>query len=146
MRLGARSVVEGPRAVLRGARAGALACGCGVLVLVAGCSEPASSQPSVASATRASRTATPSPTPDPVQTCISQVTYWVGEALRESPDQGLDYQEMGLSDATYQVVRSVTRELRRTGSSDPAEVVRLATAGCRALPTSTPTGDVGGWP
>ena len=142
MRPSAQRVVDGPRA----ARAGAHACAWGVLVLVAGCSEPATSGAAAASPTRASPTATPSPTPDPVQTCIRQVTYWVGQALRESPDQGLDYQEMGLSDATYQVVRSVTRELRRTGSSDPAAVARLATAGCRALPTSSPTGDEGGWP
>lgn len=80
---------------------------------------------------------------------MRQVTYWVGESLRAAPDQGFDYQHMGLSGATYDVVRAVTAEARAAGGDVDGLVGRRALEECRVLrgPGSSPTGGAGtGWP
>jgi hypothetical protein len=91
--------------------------------------------------------------PDPVQACVRQVTYWVGETLRDAPDQGFDYQHMGLSGATYEVVRDLVDEARERGGPDAATaglVAGRAEEECRVLKGSDATGSAdpggGGWP
>lgn len=88
-----------------------------------------------------------------MQACVRQVTYWVGETLRAAPDQGFDYQHMGLSGATYEVVRDLVDEARERGGPDAATaglVAGRAEEECRALKGSDATGTadpgVGGWP
>lgn len=80
--------------------------------------------------------------------CTRQVAFWVGETLRRSPDQGFDYQHMGLSGRTYDVVRSVTVKARAEGRSDPTWVVQQARSACReAIERQAPTApSSGGWP
>ena len=119
----------------------ALAAAC----LLAGC---ATAPPTVARTPSATSSPTPS-TPDPVQACVRQVTYWVGESLRAAPDQGFDYQHMGLSGATYDVVRALTAEARAAGGDPTSLVERRALEECRALkgPGAAPTDGAGtGWP
>jgi hypothetical protein len=135
------------------------------LAVLAACASPAGEDAAPVRAASSSRVASPvaSPTasPDPVAACARQVTYWVGESLRAAPDQGFDYQHMGLSGATYEVVRTVTAEARAAGGdmSDTSDtgspagtgalVARRALEECRALkgPGSTPTEGAGtGWP
>ena len=103
-------------------------------------------------ATAGSTRATPTASPDPVQACTRQVTYWVGESLRAAPDQGFDYQHMGLSGATYEVVRRLTAEARESSASAAdrdAAVLRRALEECRVLKgpsaSATPGGGTG-WP
>lgn len=93
-------------------------------------------------------TATASPSESPVDACTRQVSYWVGETLRLAPDQGFDYQHMGLSGRTYDVVRAVTAEARAAGRSDPGWVAERARAGCEEAIRATPdaTSTFGGWP
>ena len=84
----------------------------------------------------------------PVQACTRQVSYWVGETLRLAPDQGFDYQHMGLSGRTYEVVQTVTEQARAAGRSDPGWVAERARAGCEEAIGTSPdaTSTSGGWP
>ena len=116
-------------------------------VIVAGC---ATASPDAVSP--GSTRTTPTPSPDPVEACTRQVTYWVGESVRAAPDQGFDYQHMGLSGATYDVVRHLTTEARDAATSAAdldAFVARRALEECRVLKgpgASAPTGAGTGWP
>ena len=87
-------------------------------------------------------------TESPEAACTRQVSYWVGELLRQSPDQGFDYQHMGLSGRTYDVVRSVTAAARAAGRTDPTWVAEQAGSACRAAVAREPsaTSTSGGWP
>ncbi|WP_156911126.1 hypothetical protein [Arsenicicoccus bolidensis] len=81
--------------------------------------------------------------------CSRQVTYWVGQQLRRAPDQGFDYQEMGLSGRTYDVVRAVTSAARAARRSDDDWVAQRSRSACReavARWTSAPAPEGGGWP
>ena len=117
--------------------------------LLVGCGASPSAGTAGGAATSSPSATSPMPSPDPVQTCVRQVTYWVGESLRAAPDQGFDYQHMGLSGATYDVVRAVTREARAASGDVDALVARRALEACHALkgPGATPTDGAGtGWP
>ena len=96
----------------------------------------------------ATTTSITSATESPVQVCARQVSYWVGESLRLAPDQGFDYQHMGLSGRTYDVVRAVTAQARAAGRSDAGWVADRALEACeeaiRMSPDATSTS--GGWP
>ena len=123
-----------------------LASAAALIALVGGCAAPSSDDAATARATPS-----PSASPDPVQACTRQVTYWVGETLRAAPDQGFDYQHMGLSGATYEVVRRLTDEARAapgTQADREALVPRRALEECRVLNAAEPeTPDNGtGWP
>jgi len=86
---------------------------------------------------------------DPETACSRQVTYWVGQQLRRAPDQGFDYQEMGLSGRTYDVVRAVTSAARAARRSDDDWVAQRSRSACReavARWTSAPAPEGGGWP
>lgn len=128
----------------------ALLAGCtallaGCTALMAGC---ATAPPPTGREPAATSSPTPS-TPDPVEVCVRQVTYWVGETLRAAPDEGFDYQHMGLSGATYDVVRAVTAEARAASADVDALVARRALEECRVLRGSgatPPTDGSGGWP
>ena len=87
-------------------------------------------------------------TESPEAACTRQVSYWVGEILRQSPDQGFDYQHMGLSGRTYDVVRSVTAAARAAGRTDPTWVAQEAQSACRAATAAEPSAGstFGGWP
>ena len=114
---------------------------------LAGCAATSSE----AAPARSSR-ATPAASPDPVAACTHQVTYWVGESLRAAPDHGFDYQHMGLSGATYEVVRRLTAEAHESSapaSERDAAVHRRALEECRVLkgPGASATPGAGtGWP
>ncbi|MFQ6170872.1 hypothetical protein ACK8HX_04635 [Oryzobacter sp. R7] len=123
------------------------------LLLLTGCAtrgpEDATPGRAASSATAPTSGPTSSPAPDPVQACVRQVTYWVGESLRAAPDQGFDYQHMGLSGATYGVVRSLTAEARAATGDVDALVARRSLEECRTLrgSGSTAGSDPGtGWP
>ena len=120
------------------------------LALLAGCGATSSEGAAGGRTTSPSASeSSPAPSPDPVQACVRQVTYWVGESLRAAPDQGFDYQHMGRSGATYDVVRAVTREARAASGDVDALVARRALEACHALkgPGATPTDGAGtGWP
>ena len=79
---------------------------------------------------RAARAAAPGRSESPVQACTRQVGYWVGESLRLAPDQGFDYQHMGLSGRTYDVVQAVTAEARAAGRSEPDWVEQRVRTAC----------------
>lgn len=89
-----------------------------------------------------------SPSESPDVACTRQVSYWVGETLRLAPDQGFDYQHMGLSGWTYEVVRSVTARARAQGRSDTTWVAQQAESACREAIEQRPrvTSTSGGWP
>jgi len=80
----------------------------------------------------------PTPTAAPAlglaDRCTADVTFWVGRLLSSAPDPGLDYQEMGLVDATYNIVRAIVSEHSRRLSAvpqmDDAERARVASL-CR---------------
>ncbi|WP_392543835.1 hypothetical protein [Oryzobacter telluris] len=122
-----------------------LATAAALVALVGGCAAPSSEDAATAPAT-----ASPSASPDPVRACTRQVTYWVGETLRAAPDQGFDYQHMGLSGATYEVVRRLTDEARAalgTEADREALVARRALEECRLLEAAAPgPGNGTGWP
>jgi hypothetical protein len=99
--------------------------------------------------------ATPSKTPKTrVQSCIESVDYWAKEILKAGRDQGFDYQEMGLSDAQYRMVREVVDQAKPVRQRDGlaaalALVDKEAPRLCKAhyaTATATPTGGTGGWP
>ncbi len=121
------------------------------LALLAGCAT--TSEGGGSGAASSPPAASPTAGPDPVQVCVRQVAYWVGETLRAALDQGFDYQHMGLSGATYEVVRSLVAESRERGGLDAATPVLVATRAeeeCRALHGPAPSGSAdrgaGGWP
>ena len=94
-----------------------------------------------------SASTTTAATESPVEACARQVSYWVGESLRLAPDQGYDYQHMGLSGRTYDVVRAVTAEARAAGRSEPAWVAERASAACeQAIGDSPEATSTSGWP
>jgi hypothetical protein len=102
-----------------------------VLLLAAGCT---AAEPAAAPATTAL------PRPDPVAACVTQLTYWADAELRGAPDQGYDYQHMGLTADQKDALDAVVEAARRDG---PGVVERLIRDACTRLatgPTSGPWG------
>jgi hypothetical protein len=80
--------------------------------------------------------------------CVRHVEYWAGEKMANRPDQGFDYQEMGLVAGEYQVLADLVTA-HKTGSPglttltnlERATVVARCTAAygptARTLPSDT---------
>lgn len=102
--------------------------------------------------TRTTAGASPSssPTEDPLTSCIEQLVYWAGENLRRAPDQGYDYQHMGLTSDKYDELRKIqtaARALKVKGKLPATFVHDRSRAACiRILATPSPTNTAGGWP
>jgi len=103
-----------------------------VLLLAAGCS--AAAEPPAPPATTAP------PRPDPVAACVTQLTYWAGEQLRGAPDQGYDYQHMGLTADQNDALDAIVEVARRDGPGVVDGLVRDACTRLATGPTSGPWG------
>ena len=82
----------------------------------------------------AEASASPSASPtlaDPLTACTTQLTYWAGEILRGAPDQGGDYQHMGLTSTSYEELLALVAQ-RTTAAERVAGVA--GRAGSRRLP------------
>lgn len=78
--------------------------------------------------------------------CTTQVGYWV-ERLQDDPEHSYDYQEMGLSSVTYEVLE----EVRRAAGDRPRDtrwVQRRAATACadHAHDAVTNSSSRPGWP
>lgn len=78
--------------------------------------------------------------PDPVQVCTNQLTYWAGEQLRGAPDQGYDYQHMGLTSDQNDALDAVVAAARRDGPGVVDGLVRDACTRLSAGPVNGPWG------
>lgn len=91
-----------------------------------------------------------SPSEDPLTSCIGQLVYWAGENLRRAPDQGYDYQHMGLTAEKYDELRKIqttARALKAKGKLPTTFLQDQSRAAClRILATPAPTNTAGGWP
>jgi hypothetical protein len=123
--------------------------------LLAGCS--AQHAVSAASTSPSASSASPSPSPSGVSLvdeCASAISYWTGQALTPGPDQGYDYQEMGLSAAEYEILKAVillARPVARQSGVPAAQTFaqRTATPRCAAYLASAsaaPSASGKGWP
>ena len=127
-----------------GRRPGVAALACGAALLLAACGG-APPRPA-ALPTTSSRLRTPA------EACALQVGYWASELLDAKSDKGYDYQEMGLTDADYQLVLAITgqaRKVRRTAGRAEALafVKREAQRRCASRTATTcTTAAGGGWP
>ena len=85
--------------------------------------------------------------------CVRDVTFWTNHLLAGDGDPALDYQELGLSGSTYEMVRALVQAHRSVGlprqAMSPAEQGRAA-ALCLARERRRPrqpAGDYGRvWP
>ena len=89
---------------------------------------------------------------DPVGDCAVSVAYWTRQLLSPGGDEGLDYQEMGLSDGEYTIVRALVPTTRPVAVSKGLQAAQnfaldQARPRCRAylaaLPTASAT--LNGW-
>jgi hypothetical protein len=125
----------------RGARVAALACG---VLLLAACGG-APDRPA-AQATTSSRPRTAA------EACARQVGYWVAEALKPGTTTYGDYQTMGLSGSSYELVMDITKEakrLRRTATQEQtlAFIAEEAKRRCaKAAAACTTTASYNGFP
>jgi hypothetical protein len=125
----------------RGARAAALACG--VLLLAACGDAPDRPSAQVTTSTRP-RTA--------AEICARQVGYWVDEALKPGTTTYGDYQSMGLSGTSYQLVLDISEEakrLRKTATQEQtlAFIAQEAKRRCaKAAASCTTTASYNGFP
>jgi hypothetical protein len=125
-----------------GARVAALACG-GMLLLAACGGTP---ERPAAQATTSSRPRTPA------ETCALQVGYWAAEVLKPGYQEYGDYQKMGLTATTYQLVLDISKEarkLRRTATREQtlAFIANEAKRRCaRAATTTCTTASPYGYP
>ena len=86
-------------------------------------------------------------TPPAVAGCAHQLSYWAQEALRQGDDTGLDYQEMGLSDAQNEALRVLLERAHKPGiRATPAWVEAEAKTACRRLARIPSTSRRTGWP
>ena len=76
-----------------------------------------------------------------VVACVDHVQYWV----RDHPDVGLDYQEMGVSSHTYDAIRAV-RLWRRTHAPDDPGLMEQARLECRVGYADATDDQAPGWP
>jgi hypothetical protein len=124
-----------------GVRAAALACG--VLVLAA-CGGTVDRPP--AQATTSSRP------PTAAEICARQVGYWAAEALKPATTTYGDYQTMGLTGSSYQLVLDISKEakqLRKTATQEQtlAFIAQEARRRCaKAASTCTTTASYNGFP
>ena len=124
-----------------GARAAALACG---VLLLAACGG-APDRPS-AQATTSTRPRTAA------EICARQVGYWVAEALKPGTTTYGDYQSMGLSGTSYELVLDISKEakrLRKTATQEQtlAFVAQEAERRCaKAAASCTTTASYNGFP
>ena len=84
------------------------------------------------------------PPPDPVTVCANQLTYWAGEELRDAPDAGYDYQEMGLTHAQFDALDGLVAQARAQGLP-PDRLAARARELCTAI-VAQPRTTAGGWP
>jgi hypothetical protein len=98
---------------------------------------------------------TPSPTTvstvDAVASCTTQLVYWTEDILGNARDDGLDYQEMGLTGDQYEALQALVDEARKhqSGGTVPPDWLRdQAKAACAKLAAAPkPTTSAGlGWP
>jgi hypothetical protein len=123
-----------------GARAAALACGA-VLLLAACGGTP--ERPS-AQATTSSRPRTAA------ETCALQVGYWAAEVIKPDYQEYGDYQKMGLTAASYQLVLDIAKQAKRLQRTATREQTlafiateakrRCATAATTTCTTASPYG------
>jgi hypothetical protein len=115
-------------------RVAALACG-GALLLAAcgGAPDRPAAEPTTSSRLRTA-----------AETCAVQVGYWAGEAIKPGYQEYGDYQTMGLTAATYQLVLDIAKEakqVRKTATREQtlAFITREATRRCAAVAATTCT-------
>jgi len=124
-----------------GVRAAALACG---VLVVAACGGTPDRPP--AQATTSSRP------PTAAEICARQVGYWAAEALKPATTTYGDYQTMGLTGSSYQLVLDISKEakrLRETATQEQtlAFIAQEATRRCaKAAATCTTTASYNGFP
>ena len=124
-----------------GARAVALACG---VLLLAACGGAPDRPPPQATTSSRPRTA--------AEACARQVGYWVAEALKPGTTTYGDYQTMGLSGTSYELVLEITKEakrLRKTATQEQtlAFIAEEAERRCaRTVSTCTTTANYNGFP
>ena len=124
-----------------GARAVALACG---VLLLAACGGAPDRPPPQATTSSRPRTA--------AEACARQVGYWVAEALKPGTTTYGDYQTMGLSGTSYELVLEITKEakrLRKTATQEQtlAFIAEEAKRRCaRTVSTCTTTAHYNGFP
>ncbi|WP_232664122.1 hypothetical protein [Pseudonocardia sp. TRM90224] len=80
------------------------------------------------------------PPPDPVTVCIGQLEYWAGEQLRGAPDQGFDYQHMGLTSQQADALALIVERARAEGAGVITPMAREACDRIGAGPTTSPWG------
>jgi len=124
-----------------GVRAAALACG---VLVVAACGGTPDRPP--AQATTSSRP------PTAAEICARQVGYWAAEALKPATTTYGDYQTMGLTGSSYQLVLDISKEakqLRKTATQEQtlAFIAQEARRRCaKAAATCTTTASYNGFP
>lgn len=124
-----------------GARAVALACG---VLLLAACGGAPDRPPAQATTSSRPRTA--------AQACARQVAYWAAEALKPGTTTYGDYQTMGLSGTSYELLLEITKEakrLRKTATQEQtlAFVAEEAERRCaRTVSTCTTAAHYNGFP
>jgi len=124
-----------------GVRAAALACG---VLVVSACGGTPDRPP--AQATTSSRP------PTAAEICARQVGYWAAEALKPATTTYGDYQTMGLTGTSYQLVLDISKEakrLRETATQEQtlAFIAQEATRRCaKAAATCTTTASYNGFP
>ena len=93
--------------------------------------------------------ASPSSSPtlaDPLTACTTQLTYWAGEILRGAPDQGGDYQHMGLTSTSYEELLALVANARQQQPSvSPAWLEEQARVGCQRVVAARATA-TSAWP
>jgi hypothetical protein len=125
----------------RGARAAALACG---LLLLAACGGAPDRPSAQATTTSRPRTA--------AELCARQVGYWVGEALKPGTTTYGDYQSMGLSGSSYELVLDISKQAKRFRKTATQEqtlvfVAQQAERRCaKAAASCTTTASSNGFP
>lgn len=93
--------------------------------------------------------AAPAATPTAFTGCVNTVSYWVSRQVAARTDNGLDYQEMGMSDGEYEIYLAVIRRhspaaARFMNDSDLSRIRGLCAA--RSARTQTPGTKGYGWP
>jgi hypothetical protein len=125
-----------------GARAAALACG--AMLLLAACG--GTPERSFAEVTTSSRPRTAA------ETCALQVGYWAAEVTKPGYQEYGDYQKMGLTAASYQLVLDIAKQakqLRKTATREQtlAFIADQAKRRCaKAAPTTCTTTSPYGYP
>lgn len=124
-----------------GARTASLACGVLLLAACGGTPDRPAAQ-----ATTSSRPRTPA------ELCARQVSYWAAQALAPTTTTYGDYQTMGLSGSSYELVLAISKDakrLRKTATQEQtlAFIAEEAKRRCaKTVATCTTTGHYNGFP